>query len=189
MRMVAFNRRELLAALLLGGLLLAGLALRFVLLPRPAGEVILEPAARKAEEKQKEIIVHVAGAVNAPGVYRLPEGARVFEALEMAGGMLPGADQAAVNLAAPLYDGQKVTIFYAGEGGPGERPAGDGRVNINTASASELEKLPGIGPVKAAAIVDYRNKNGPFRRIEDLAGVPGIGPKTVEGLREQITLY
>lgn len=186
---LAFSRRELLGALLLGGLLLAGLALRFIFLPRPAGDIIIEPAAHKTEEAQKEIIVHVAGAVRNPGVYRLPEGARVFEALAAAGGMLEEADQGAVNLAAPLFDGQKVAILFAGEVGSGGRPGGDGRVNINTASASELEKLPGIGPAKAAAIVDYRQKNGPFRRVEDLAGVPGIGAKTVEGLKEQITLY
>jgi competence protein ComEA len=74
-----------------------------------------------------------------------------------------------------------------------ERQAGgaayDGRVNINTATASELEKLPGIGPVRAAAIVDYRQKNGPFRALEDLAAVTGIGAKTLEALKEQVTLY
>lgn len=189
MRGMDFSRRELLGAMLLAGLLVAGIVLRFVLLPRPAGDIVLEPAVKAEQEQQKEIIVHMVGAVKSPGVYRLPEGARVFEGLAAAGGALPEADQGAVNLAAPLFDGQKVAIPFVGEGGAGERSGTDGKVNINSAPASELEKLPGIGPVKAAAIVSHRGKNGPFRRVEDLAGVRGIGPKTVEWLKEQVTLY
>jgi competence protein ComEA len=199
--MLTITRRELLGALLLAGLLVAGLLLRFVLLPDRGVEIVHErqtegqTPGEAAPAAQKPVIVHVAGAVKLPGVYTLPEGARVIEAVEAAGGALPDADLHALNLAEPLFDGRKVTVpVMAGQepGGhtvsPPSQPA-DGRVNINTATAEELEKLPGIGPAKAQAIVRDREQNGLFRRVEDLARVTGIGPKTVENLREHATVY
>jgi competence protein ComEA len=188
--MFNFTRREQLGALVLAVLLILGLLLRFFLLPRPGGEIIYEHVAEPAvqTETTKEIVVHVAGAVASPGVYRLTDGARVFEAVAAAGGVTDDADTNALNLAAPLYDGQQVRVPCLDERQAGGA-AYDGRVNINTATASELEKLPGIGPVRAAAIVDYRQKNGPFRALEDLAAVTGIGAKTLEALKEQVTLY
>ncbi|MBS4021997.1 MAG: ComEA family DNA-binding protein [Dethiobacter sp.] len=188
--MFNFTRREQLGALVLAGLLVAGLLLRFLLLPRSGGGVIIEPAAERGaqQETSREIVVHVTGAVKEPGIYRLAEGARVFAAIEAAGGAAADADIEALNLAAPLFDGQQVRVPRPEEGENGTA-RGDGRVNINTAAASELEKLPGIGPVRAAAIVEYRNRNGLFRSLEDLTGVTGIGPKTLESLREFITLY
>lgn len=190
--MSRFSRREELGALVLAGLLAAGLFLRFVLLPRPAGEIIIERSQEQAPaaqaEAEKTILVHVAGAVSYPGVYALPEGARVHEAVAAAGGPLPEGNLHALNLAEPLYDGRKVTVPFAADLEPGVAER-DGRVNINTATAAELEKLPGIGPAKAAAIAAYREKNGPFKSLEQLAEVSGIGPKTVEALRDYITLY
>lgn len=198
--MFTFTRRELLGALLLAGLLVAGLLLRYVLLPDRGTEIVRErqneaqAPGEAAPAEQKSIIVHVAGAVKVPGVYTLPEGSRLFEAVEAAGGALPDADMHALNLAEPLFDGRKVTVPAVAGQGPGVQTAppsqpADGRVNINTATAAELEKLPGIGPAKAQAIVRDREQNGLFRRVEDLARVSGIGPKTVENLREHATVY
>lgn len=136
------------------------------------------------------IWVHVDGAVVAPGVYGLPEGARVYEALDMAGGVVPGANMAPINLAAPVSDGSKVRVPFEGEetailvnSAPGAPPALDsGLVNINTASAAELERLPGIGPALAAAIVEERQRGGPYATPEDLLRVSGIGDKKLAKL-------
>ncbi|MBT9171663.1 MAG: ComE operon protein 1 [Syntrophomonadaceae bacterium] len=199
--MFTFTRRELLGAVLLAGLLVGGLLLRFVLLPDRGAEIVHErPAEQQAPGgtdpgEQEMIVVHVAGAVKIPGVYTLPEGARVFEAVEAAGGALPDADLHALNLAEPLFDGRKVTVPAVGSPGPDMQPTsppnqpGDGRININTATADELEKLPGIGPARAQAIVREREQKGSFRRVEDLERVSGIGPKTVENLREHVKVY
>lgn len=196
--MLDLTRREQIGALVLAGLLVTGLLLRFVLLPRPAEVLQIENAAqaeneeteRKEEYEQKvtTIIVHVAGEVNRPGVYVLPEGARVHDALQAAGGAGELGDPHALNLAEPLQDGRRVYVPKVGEEINEAAQPDDGRININTASAGELEELPGIGPAKAAAIVSYREKNGPFRTAEDLVNVPGIGPKTLENMRESITL-
>lgn len=199
--MFTFTRRELLGAVLLAGLLVGGLLLRFVLLPDRGMEIVREGPAEQqapggtAPGEQEMIVVHVAGAVKIPGVYTLPEGARVFEAVEAAGGALPDADLHALNLAEPLFDGRKVTVPAAGSPGLDVQPASlqnqpaGGRISINTATADELEKLPGIGPARAQAIVRDREQNGLFGRVEDLERVSGIGPKTVENLREHVTVY
>jgi len=199
--MFSFSRREMLGALLLAGLLVTGLLLRFVLLPDRGTEIVHERQAEQqapagaAPGEQKTIVVHVAGAVSNPGVYTLPEGARVFEAIAAAGGALPAAELHALNLAEPLFDGRKVTVPHASGQGPDgqsplpQSPQTNGRVNINTATAAELEQLPGIGPAKAQAIVRDREQKGPFKRVEDLDRVSGIGPKTVESLRERVTVY
>lgn len=189
--MIQMTRKEQLGAIVLAGMLIMGLALRIVLTPKPA-PLITEPPREEAAEKElkkKEIMVHVAGAVRAPGVYTLREGARVFEALEAAGGALAEADAHALNLAEPLFDGRRLHVPYAGESLADTSGASGKKVNINTALADELVTLPGIGPAKAAAIVSFREKNGPFGTLEDLAQVSGIGPKTVETLKDHITLY
>ncbi|MDN5325686.1 MAG: competence protein ComEA [Moorella sp. (in: firmicutes)] len=153
------------------------------------------------------IQVHVAGAVKMPGVYELPAGARVNEAIHLAG-LLPEANPNALNLAAPLNDGQQVIVPRQGEEarinapagtapGPGTAPgstAGSspsrtgGKVNINTAGLAELDSLPGIGPTLAQRILDYRTQKGPFRTIEDLQNVAGIGAKKFADLKELITV-
>ncbi|WP_051478465.1 ComEA family DNA-binding protein [Arthrobacter sp. H5] len=137
------------------------------------------------------LVVHVTGAVKKPGIIETQTGARVFEVLEQAGGALPDADLAAINLAAAVEDGQQIRIPRAGEAPPdpmappaaGEPGAGvGGTVNLNTASAEELEALPRVGPVLAARIIEWRAGHGAFSRPEDLDAVPGIGPAMLEAL-------
>lgn len=131
--------------------------------------------------------VHVAGAVARPGVYDLPPGQRVQDAVAAAGGPLEGANPQALNLAAPLRDGQKVYVPFMEAAVAPTTPEGQ-RVNINSATAAQLEALPLIGEKRAKDIVAYREANGPFQRIEDLLRVSGIGPATLERLRGIVTL-
>nr|WP_277998961.1 ComEA family DNA-binding protein [Moorella sulfitireducens] len=157
------------------------------------------------DSKPSTIQVHVTGAVQRPGVYELKAGARVNEAVGLAG-LLPEADANALNLAAPLYDGQQVIVPRQGEAGgvggsslpaaqgfSGGSSAGiaksGGKININTAGLAELDSLPGIGPTLAQRIIDYRNQKGPFRTIEDLQNVSGIGPSRFNDIKDLITVY
>ncbi|WP_134700112.1 helix-hairpin-helix domain-containing protein [Ammoniphilus sp. YIM 78166] len=138
------------------------------------------------------IWVDVKGAVHRPGVYELASSSRVYQALEASGGMLAEAETRAVNLAKTLQDGEMVYIPLKGEE-PLPMPSvssgkAGSRVNINTATAEELDQLPGIGAVKAAAIVEYREKQGRFEREEDLKKVTGIGDKLFEKVKEQISV-
>jgi competence protein ComEA len=143
--------------------------------------------------------VDVDGAVSHPGVYELPAGSRVEDAIEAAGGMLPEAYSEAMNLAAPLSDGTKVLVPLRptatetdlGSGSDSNTPLyGAGfPININTASKNTLTALPGIGETKAQAIIDYRTEHGPFTRPEQLMDVSGIGPATYEKLKDLITIY
>ncbi|QFJ55440.1 helix-hairpin-helix domain-containing protein [Pseudobutyrivibrio xylanivorans] len=133
------------------------------------------------------IFVQVAGAVVKPGVYELPNGSRVFAAIDAAGGLLDTADDSDVNQASVLEDGQKVYVYTysereAIESAEAEKDASDGLVSINRASASELTNLPGIGQAKADQIVAYREANGDFTSIEDIKKVSGIG----DGIYNQI---
>jgi len=146
--------------------------------------------------------VHVAGAVSAPGLYELPAGARVGDALAAAGGSLAEAVIDAVNLARPLADGEQVYVPRADEvgvsdnapagtappGGGGSSDAAGAGVDINRASASELEALPGVGPATAEKIISEREANGPFTSPEDLMRVPGIGEKKFEAMREMVVV-
>jgi competence protein ComEA len=139
------------------------------------------------------LIVDVAGAVRTPGVYEFAEGERVVDAIERAGGPRPKADLSLLNLAAPLVDGTQILVPKIGPavtGVPGETAPGSatGLININTASTTELETLSGIGEVLAATIVEYRTQNGPFASVDDLLDVSGIGPATLEEIRDQVTV-
>lgn len=149
------------------------------------------------EEKDKptEATVHVSGAVAKPGVYTLSAQARVNDAIQVAGGPLPEADLDALNLAQPLIDGTKIAVPRQGEAPPTPAPGtvgvgstGAGAVSINAASVEELQKLPGVGPAKAQAIVAYREAHGGFRALEELKEVAGIGEKTYERLAAEIQL-
>lgn len=138
------------------------------------------------------VVVHVAGAVAAPGVHRLPPGSRVIDAVEASGGLLPDADAAAVNLAAPLEDGVQVYVPRVGEEPP-VAPAGGaaadaaaGPIDLNTADASLLETLPGVGPATAAAIIDHRTRHGPFASVDALLEVRGIGEAKLAALRDLV---
>jgi len=140
------------------------------------------------------VVVHVAGAVERQGTYELPLGARVADAVGKAG-PTSGADVNALNLAARLMDGQKIVVPAYGEpariqpqgGNGGAGTTADGRVDLNNATQAELESLPGIGPTRAKAIIDYRGGR-PFRRVEDVMEVPGIGPGTFERIKDKITV-
>jgi competence protein ComEA len=139
------------------------------------------------------LIVDVAGAVRKPGVYEFAEGERVVDAIERAGGPMPKADLSLLNLAAMLVDGTQILVPKTGPavsgvaGAPAPGSSGS-LVNINTASATELETLSGIGEVLAGTIVEYRDQNGPFVSVDDLLDVSGIGPATLEEIREQVTV-
>lgn len=145
-----------------------------------------------------QIVVDVDGAVTHPGLYKLPPGSRVQAALAAAGGLSPQADAHRINRAAKLHDGQKLYVLSQGESAPplaasngqgceeqsctsadgadaGSDTEGQGLVNINTANATQLTQLPGIGPAIAQKIIDYRTANGPFTSVDDLTKVPGIG--------------
>ena len=146
-----------------------------------------EPVELRPPPEPALISVHITGAVIAPGVYELPEGSRVADAIEVAGGFLPVANQEDLNLAALVEDGSKINIEkrsdYSSSGG------GDSeRVNINTASLDELDTLPGIGPVTAQAIIDHRLENGRFQRIDEITDVTGIGSATYERIMDMITV-
>lgn len=142
------------------------------------------------------LLVHVAGAVVEPGVYQLVGDARVRDAIVAAGGPTATADWNALNLAASISDGVKVYVPNVGEelppsltvppaGPAGSIPAGP--IDVNAATADELESLPGVGPATATAIVTERERNGPFLGVDDLDRVPGIGPAKIEALRELVT--
>jgi competence protein ComEA len=139
------------------------------------------------------IRVHVSGAVRQPDVYELPAGCIVKDAVETAGGPTDNADLDGVNLAVELRDQQQVYVPRQGETvpmAPSSAGGGDvsGPVNINIATAAELESLPGIGPKTAEAIVKYREANGPFQTIEDIMDVPGIAEGTFEKIKDRITV-
>ena len=148
-----------------------------------------------------EITVYVCGAVGKPGIVKLPEGARVYEALQSAGGLLEDADERVLNQAAVLSDGDQVTVLTreetAGQAVPemflkaalhGSVGNGPSKVNINTAGGEELMTLPGIGEQKASAILAYRERNGGFSKIEEIMQVSGIKTALFERIRDGITV-
>ena len=138
--------------------------------------------------EESSITVHVSGQVAAPGLVEVDAGARVADAVAGAGGSTRNADLALVNLAAPLLDGQQIVIPEIGDALVGGGVASDGRIHINSATAGELEQLPGVGPVLAGRIASYRDENGPFATVEDLLNVPGIGEGKLETLRDSVAV-
>lgn len=148
---------------------------------------IVEPVLQE-EQNIEPLIVEIKGAVNKPGIYELPAGSRLYELVNVAGGLLPESDGKEVNQAAPLLDGQSIYIPLVGEEvAVGEADTSSTLININTADASALQELPGIGPSKAEAIIRYREQT-PFTSIEQLNEVDGIGEKTMEQLTPLISI-
>jgi competence protein ComEA len=158
-----------------------------------AGEGVAAPVRiAAAPVEAREVLVHVVGAVREPGLYRLKEGDRVADALERAGGTTAKADLAAINLAAPVADGIQVVVpargAVAASGGAGGAAAPSaGPVRLNAATPEELDSLPGVGPVTAKKIVEWRQAHGAFRSVDDLDAIPGIGPARIEQLRGLVT--
>ncbi len=175
-----------------------------IVLPRAAPVAPATEALEVQETSEAEIVVHAAGAVAHPGVYQLDGSARVADLLEAAGGPDDAADLAGINLAALLIDGARVYFPRAGEEPPTElnimevpptqlatSPDGEkttARLDLNSASAVELETLPGIGPVTAAAIVSYRERVGRFQSVESLLAVSGIGPVKLSRIQDLVTV-
>lgn len=133
-----------------------------------------------------DVVVDVTGAVRRPGVYRLPAGSRVNDAVERAGGASPEAELEAVNLAARLADGQQVAVPRRGSGVSRGGAAEDGPISLGTATVRQLEEIDGIGPVTAGDIVEFRDEHGGLASVEQLDQVAGIGPATMESLRSSL---
>lgn len=151
---------------------------------RPAVEPVVPPAA-PVSSTPDVIVVAVMGRVQRPGLVELPVGARVADAIAAAGGPLPETDLSGLNLARKLVDGELVTV---GVPAPSAGAAAGGLVNLNTATAAELEALPGVGPVLAQRIIAYREEHGGFRSVDELREVPGIGDATFAELESRVTV-
>jgi competence protein ComEA len=146
------------------------------------------PPVGEASDTSPTVVVSVVGLVARPGLVTLPAGARVADALDAAGGLLPEADPASVNLAAVVADGQQLTVGVPGvpAAAPDAVPGSTGPLDLNTAGVAELDALPGIGPVLAQRIVDHRTREGPFTSVDQLDDVPGIGPAIAAELAELV---
>ncbi|RDI73737.1 Helix-hairpin-helix motif-containing protein [Gaiella occulta] len=156
--------------------------------PAPAATLAPTGSGAAGAAPAPRIVVDVVGAVRRAGVYRLPDGSRVLDAVRRAGGPTRRAQIALVNLAAPLADGQQVVVPARGvPGAAGGAGAAAAKVSLASATVDDLDALPGIGPVTAQKIVDWRQGHGPFRSVEDLDAVPGVGPARIEQLRDLVT--
>ena len=214
------SRRQIIAYVAVAAVVVA-VGVRYVVLPKQAGPseaqaVVLAPVAAStsamaqdaspAASPTPDVMVYVCGAVRTPGVVRLPAGARVTDALELAGGPTAKAELAAVNLAAPVADGQQILVPERGAPVVASAPASSGSsgsalgvssaggttpgalININTASLEELDALDGVGPSTAQKIIDYRTENGGFKTIDEIKEVPGIGDAKFAAMKDQITV-
>jgi competence protein ComEA len=192
---LTLTRRQL---LVLGCGALAALALVGTRLARSGTAVQHQPRAaaprlRATPAPAARVYVDVVGAVRRPGLYRLREGARIADAVARAGGPTRRADTALINLAAPVADGVQIVVPVRGAAGlAGASPAAAGapagaKVSLSSATVEQLDTLPGIGPVTAQKIVDWRTAHGPFRSVDALDDVPGIGPTRIDQLRDLVT--
>ena len=188
---LSVDRKRVLSA---GVVLLLVLFVGSKLLHRSAQPVVPRPvrvaaAANSAAAARKPLFVDVVGAVRRPGLYRLREGARVADAVRRAGGPTPKAQLELLNLAALISDGEQVVVPRAGVG-PAVGPAGGGAtggpVHLNSATLEQLDALPGVGPVTAQKILDFRQAHGAFGSVDELDAVPGIGPARLETLRDLV---
>jgi competence protein ComEA len=189
-RFSALSRRQLFGAA-------AALAVLLLVLVRHLGGsgsaapavTPVQPVARPKAAAPKLVVVDVAGAVRHPGLYRLHEGSRVDDAITSAGGPTAKAQLGAVNLAAPVADGEQVVVPGRGVAGvataaaPAAGSSPSAPLDLNSATLEQLENLPGIGPVTAQKILDYRQQHGAFHSVAELQGVPGIGPAHMAQLK------
>jgi competence protein ComEA len=137
-------------------------------------------------EGTRDVVVHVAGAVERPGVYRLPAGSRVTEAVKRAGGFAHGANQDAINLAARLSDGQQVVVPGPGTAASSAAGGETGPISLGSATPEQLDQIEGIGPVTAQKIIEFRDQHGGLSSIDQLDQVDGIGPSTMQTLRSAL---
>lgn len=178
-------------ALLIGAIavvLLAGRLLRSAPSPGTTPPIVSGSAPVRARPAPAHLlVVDVAGAVRHPGLYRFSQGSRIDAAIARAGGATAKADLDLVNLAAPLADGEQVLVPARGVAGAddsgSEPPSPTAPLDLNSATAEQLDALPGIGPVTAQKIVDYRQAHGPFTSVDDLDAIPGIGPARIANLK------
>ena len=190
-RLLPWLRRAGWAYVIAAGLL-AFAAWRFTHQASAGAQPVASAPVRPATKPPSEFVVHVVGAVKRPGVYRMGGDTRVIQAVRMAGGPTSTADLSAINLAAPIQDGQQILIpLRAPSGGPaassgGPTPAAAGPVSLSSATAAQLEALDGIGPALAGRIVAWRTAHG-LRSVDDLLQVPGIGPGRLSALRDNVT--
>jgi competence protein ComEA len=173
--------------IVIGILLGAGIIFLVTRPPRGSPITLLPPPT------PAPVTVYVTGSINQPGLYSFPPGSRVNDAIQAAGGFTSDANTSALNLAGVLSDGQKIDVPglgtpFAPVGGDDPGTAAGAVVNINTATLEQLDSLPGIGPTYAQDIIDYRNANGLFTKIEDLMNVPGIGEGKFEAIKDLITV-
>jgi len=146
----------------------------------------LAPHAARVAPAARPLMVDVAGAVRRPGLYRFELGSRVADAIARAGGLARRAERTAVNLAAPLADGEQVLVAARGSpsvGAAGAPSGTTGPVSLSSATAEQLDTLPGVGPVTAQKIIEYRQAHGPFTSVDGLDAIPGIGPARLADLR------
>ena len=151
------------------------------------GDGTQSPSAGGADAAVGQVVVDVVGAVRRPGVYRLAHGDRVEDAVARAGGLTRRADPAAVNLAAPIADGEQILVASRGPAGAGAAAAAGGGapgapVSLSSATAEQLDALPGVGPVTAQKIIEYRQQHGAFTSVDELDAIPGIGPSRLHDL-------
>ena len=170
-------------ALAAGLLLVVVLVLAWRHLPGGHSPAVAIPPLRTAAPARaaaaKQLVVDVAGAVRRPGLYRLEPGARIADAIARAGGAVAKGDMDLVNLAAPLADGEQVVVPERGGAGAAGAASPSAPLDLNSATAEQLDGLPGVGPETAAKIVAFRQAHGPFRSLEELDAVPGIGPARI----------
>ena len=153
--------------------------------PRGTAPPLIRAKPTSSHPRAAQLVVDVAGAVKHAGLYRLPQGSRIADAVARAGGATARAQLELVNLAAPLADGEQVLVPARGPGvaGAAAGPSPTAPVDLNSATIEQLDALPGVGPVTAQKIVDYRQAHGPFRSVDELDAIPGIGPARIENLR------
>lgn len=181
----------------------------------PTGPISATPAADSSTAPQTglvagsgaagppSLVVYVAGTVRHPGLYHLPPGARIYDAVQAAGGVRAGAPLGTLNLAAKIVDGQQIVVGSAGGGGPGSAggqpeagaasgtggtSSGSALIDLNSATGEQLQTLPGVGPVLAQHILDWRTAHGTFTTIEQLQEVSGIGPAKFAALRNRVSI-